>query len=474
MKKSIFSKIFFINIIVIVVTMLILSVTQYTMISQYIYRERISTLKNNALTIAGYIQNGTLKERLESFLYGFSRSTDTNILIVDSDGQILLSSTHDTVYNENTLRIDKKYTADVFSNREHIVRGTMGGVYKTDMFTLQIPITDSSHSVVLGAILISSTAPEMTRMQSHLARLIGISFLVVIAISFLLSLAISKTLSRPIKKIGSAAKSFAKGDFSSRVQINAADAKIVEIDELARSFNDMASSLERSDEIKNSFISDVSHELRTPMTTIGGFVDGILDDTIPPERQRDYLLIVKDEITRLSSLVNSFLDIARLQNDKGALEMTVFDVNELIRRALVSFESKIEEKSIFVDISTESDVCTVKADKNRIRQVLNNLIENAVKFTNPNGLLKITTSVGQNEAEIVIYNTGCGIADEDIRLIFERFYKSDKSRSLNKSGTGIGLYIVKDILGRHGKDIYVRSKYGEFAEFKFSLDKANG
>ena len=472
MKKSIFSKIFSINIATIIVGVLFLSAVHYIMMSQFVYHEKVDDLKENARTIAGFIETGTAPEKLQNFLYGFSHSTGTGILIVGRNGKILLASAPDGVYNNNALHIAPEYTEDVFKNRENIEKGTLGGVYKTEMFTLQVPIVSASKNAVLGAIFISNAAPEMTRMQAHLGRIILFSLFLVILISFGLSFALSRRLSRPIKSIVSAAKKFAQGDFSSRVDIGKHTGRIIEIDELTHTFNDMAENLEQSDNIRNNFISDVSHELRTPMTTIGGFVDGILDDTIPPERQRDYLLIVKEEIARLSSLLTSFLNITRLQADNRAFEPTAFDINETIRRTLVGFETVIEEKDIRVNVLLEKESCNVKADMNSIRQVMTNLLENAIKFTENGGEIRISVTTRQQEAVISVYNTGCGIAEDEQKLIFERFYKADKSRSLNRTGTGIGLYIVKDILSRHGKDITVKSREGEFAEFTFTLDLA--
>ena len=268
-----------------------------------------------------------------------------------------------------------------------------------------------------------------------------------------------------------AVKKFAKGDFSSRVENGKDEHNITEIGELTDSFNDMAFHLEKAEDIRNNFISDVSHELRTPMTSIGGFVDGILDGTIPEERHIEYLTIVKSEISRLSSLVNSFLDVTRKADGIQKLEMSDFDINEVIRRTLFNFESRICEKQIFVDVIFETDGCPVRADKDAITRVMTNLIENAIKFTNDRGTLRISTAVRQQEVSVLVYNTGCGISEDDRKMIFERFYKADKSRSVNCEGTGIGLYIVKEILNRHGKNISVRSNEGEFAEFVFTLDK---
>lgn len=472
MKKNIFIKIFSINLVTIIVSVLVLAVMQSILISQYVYKERINGLKENARTIATYIQNGTAPEHLTNFLYGFSHSTRTNIIIIDNHGNVLLSATDEKIYNSNTLRIDEKYCRDVLSNKEHLEKGTLNNVYKLDMFTLQVPIVARHQNAVIGAIFISAPVPEMTKAQMQLFRILSLSILLVVLISFALSFALSRRISKPIKKIGSTAKRFANGDFSSRVELDAKTANIVEINELTTAFNDMAYSLEKADDIRNNFLSDVAHELRTPMTTISGFIDGILDEAIPPERQKDYLLIVKDEVSRLSSLVTSFLNLTRLETGNQPLEITSFDICETVRRTLVGLESKIEEKHINVELDIPENSCIVAADMNLIRQVLVNLTENAIKFTPAGGLIRIGIADAKTEFKVSIFNTGCGIADEDKKLIFERFYKADKSRSQNREGTGIGLYIVKDILNRHGKKIEVSSREGEFAEFSFLLDKA--
>ena len=470
--KSIFFKIFSINLMVIIVSYMVLALMQSILISQFVYREKISSLKDNAKTIAQFIENGTAPEPLHNFLFGFSHSMKTNILIIDNSGNILLSSSHDDAFNKSYTRIDEKYRKNVMSNHEHLEKGTLGGVYRTDMFTLQVPIVAKAQNAVIGAIYLSVPVPEMTRAQTQLYKILALSLVLVVLISMGLSFALSRRISKPIKKIGGAAKQFAQGNFSSRVEFNGKSDNIIEINELTQTFNDMAYSLEKSDDIRNNFLSDVAHELRTPMTTISGFVDGILDDTIPVDKQRDYLMIVKDEVSRLSGLVNSFLNLTRIETGNQTLEPTNFDINEIIRRTLVGLESRIEEKNININLNMESEHQQVRADMNSIRQVLTNLIENAIKFTDPGGEIRISTEVLRHEVKVSVYNTGCGISPEDIKMIFERFYKADKSRSQNREGTGIGLYIVKDILNRHGKNIIVESREGEYAEFTFNLDKA--
>ncbi len=470
MKKTVFSKIFLNNVIIILSSMLILAVSSFIIITHVEYNARIETLKDNAKAITRFIDSGIPAEQLENLLYGFSHSANKNIIIINKDCRIIMESTVDGSYTGEKRIVDKKFCREVLSGKDNVEKGTLGGIYSSDMYTLQLPIAEQRMGRIVGAIFISMPAPELLELQGKLFGTMSIAFLAVLLMSFLLSYALSKRISKPIKKMGIAVRKFAKGDFSSRVDLDKGNS-ITEIEELEAAFNDMAFHLEKAEDIRNNFISDVSHELRTPMTTIGGFVDGILDGTVPAESREEYLKIVKDEISRLSSLVNSFLDVTRNAENKQELQTTVFDVNETIRRTLFNFESRICENDIEVDVVFETEACYVRADSDSITRVLTNLIENAIKFTNNGGILRISTETHQQEVFVSVYNTGCGISSEDRKLIFERFYKVDKSRSLNRDGTGIGLYIVKDIINRHGKNIIVKSVEGEYAEFVFTLDK---
>ncbi len=470
MKKNILAKIFLNNVIIIVGSMLILALSGFAIIAHTEYSARIETLKDNAKAISKFIDSGVAPESLENFLYGFSRSTNKNILIINDRGRIIMESTVEGFYNREIDTVEKRFCDDVLTGKENVEKGTLGGVYSSDMYTLQLPVFQQQNGNIVGAIFISMPVPEMMELQGKLFGLMSLAFLGVLLISFLFSYALSKRISRPIKKMESAVKDFANGDFSSRVELEE-EGSIDEIENLKKAFNDMAFHLEKAEDIRNNFISDVSHELRTPMTTIGGFVDGILDGTVPEDNRTEYLRIVKDEISRLSALVNSFLDITRSAETKQELKKQVFDINETIKRTLFNFENKICEKNINVDIIFESNECYVNADNDSITRVLVNLIENAIKFTDEGGMLRLSTQIRLQEVCVSVYNTGCGISKDDIKYVFERFYKADKSRSLNREGTGIGLYIVKDIINRHGKNISVRSKEGEFAEFSFVLDR---
>lgn len=470
MKKTIFSKIFLNNIFCAFVAIVVLTSVEFALVTNIITESREDTLKKNALAIASLIENGTSMEYLSTFLVGFSRSANRNVIIIDDEGQILMQSVVTEEFDSNIKTVPIQHCRKVLSNKESIVKGTMG-IYHSNMFTLQIPIVninDADH--VVGAIMLSMPFPEMRDMELRIFKMSIASMLLVILITFILSFGFSKRISMPMKQISRCVKSFSKRDFSQRIDLKQNTYNIQEMRELADSFNNMADELEKSEDIRNNFISDVSHELRTPMTTIGGFVEGILDGAVPEDKQRDYLLIVKDEITRLTKLVNNFLDITRLQNNSAPLEYKDFDIAEMIRLSIISLGQKIEEKNIDVELNFENSSMFVSADHDSIKRVVTNLLDNAVKFTDLNGKIIISVEKNRQETNVKIYNTGAGISENDKMYIFKRFYKADKSRSINKEGTGIGLFIVKDILVKHGKNIRVESKEGEYAEFIFTLD----
>lgn len=220
--------------------------------------------------------------------------------------------------------------------------------------------------------------------------------------------------------------------------------------------------------VRRSFIANVSHELKTPMMTIGGFIDGILDGTVPEEKRKQYLEIVSEEIKRLSRLVKSMLSIARIEAGDMKMNPTDFDVNELVCRTVFAFEQKIEEKKLEI-MGLESDEVLVKADNDLVHQVVYNLIDNAVKFVNEGGIISFGFEQKDGKVFVSVKNTGEGIAQQELPRLFDRFYKTDKSRSLDKTGVGLGLYIVQTIVNQHKGDLIVKSVEGEYTEFTFSL-----
>ena len=255
------------------------------------------------------------------------------------------------------------------------------------------------------------------------------------------------------------------GDFSYRLPVKGKD----EIAELAASLNSMAVSLSAVEGMSRSFVANVSHELKTPMTTIAGFIDGILDGTIPDEKRNYYLKIVSDEVKRLSRLVKSMLDLSRIDSGQLKLKPVTFDLTTVIGNALVMSEQRIDEKHITITGLEDCPPLEVYGDFDLIGQVVYNLLDNAIKFTNDGGEIGFRLEKRDGRTYFAIRNSGIGISAQELPHIFERFYKSDKSRSLDKKGVGLGLYIVKSVINLHGGEIIVRSIEGEYCEFEFWL-----
>lgn len=269
-----------------------------------------------------------------------------------------------------------------------------------------------------------------------------------------------------------AAVAFGHGNLDARVEVDPASPQ--EIRELALAFNNMADSLQKSDYRRQAFVANVSHELKTPMTTIAGFADGILDGTIPPEKQNYYLQLISEETKRMSRLVRSMLDISRLQENGGIPEeqTIVFDMQECAGQVLLSFEGAINEKALEVSVDMPEYPVYTRAHRDHIVQVLYNLLDNAVKFCPREGLLELKLRTGNNKIYVSVANTGDTIPPQELPLLFDRFHKLDKSRSRNQDGWGLGLYIVKTIVCAHGENISVTSQDGR-TEFTFTLPISN-
>ena len=242
-----------------------------------------------------------------------------------------------------------------------------------------------------------------------------------------------------------------------------------EIGSTAKAFNYMAERLEAIEENRKSFISAVAHELRSPLTLIRGFIQGIVDGTVALEDQNKYLHIILKETERLNKLIANLLDIQRMESDAYPFYPQSFDMNELIRRTLIKYEEEIDKKSVRVHLKLLDQKVFVWADRDAMEQVLNNLLENAMKFMDIEGKLEVDVKIQENKAIVQIKDQGMGISEEEQKYIWDRFYKVDKSRDRKQSGTGLGLYIVKKIIDRHGEEIWIESIVGEGTAFNFSI-----
>ena len=306
-------------------------------------------------------------------------------------------------------------------------------------------------------------------MVEQLSDTVMTAALLVLLASLIAAYFISERITGPLREMSNAVKKFAAGRFDVRVRVRGKD----EVADLAVAFNEMAVSLENLENMRSSFIANISHDLRTPMTTIAGFIDGIRDGVIPKEEQEHYLEVISGEVRRLSRLVSSLLDLSRIQAGDRKFVMKPFDICEMARVILISFEQKIEEKQLDVAFECDDDRILVNADHDAVYQVFYNICHNAVKFSEKGGKFRIRiTNAKDKKVQIAVYNDGQGIPAEDLPMIFERFYKSDKSRGLDKTGIGLGLYISKTIITAHGERIWVNSEAGKNCEFFFTLTRA--
>ena len=397
-----------------------------------------------------------------------ANSTSCHIFICDQDG-LVLSCSDLVPYCEH---IGKQLDQTVV-NTLHVEKGlnrmsTLAGFYNEQRLVVAKPIdTDGD---VIGYVFVSSDNADILGAWQTFIGVVLAVLVAVMLIALLMSLIFSKKMAEPLDQLTLASRKFALGDFSVRVEN--VDHRDDEIGTLLDSFNNMADSLERSDRKRQELIANISHELRTPMTTIAGFADGIIDGTIPHEQEDKYLHKIADETRRLARLVRNMLDLS--QAETKAVDKTKrvkFDLSELLLQTLLSFESRARAKNLDVDPQLPEDPIIVFAERDSITQVLYNLTDNAVKFAHEGSTITIRLYKRDGKAYVSIKDRGETIPQDDLPLIFDRFHKSDRSRSLDKDGVGLGLYLVKRIINSHDEDIVVTSRDG-VTEFVFTLPLA--
>ncbi len=471
MNKSVFSKFFITFLLVTLISFLFLSMNLYFFLGNYAMEEKQDHLEtagkkigDMTVTILRNDPNG-LRDFYRATLDIMSRNLDVTILLADSTGNVKTASTDIRLQNK-WITIPKAILRTVNENKVAKTIHSFHGVFDNEVLVVGTPI--AMEEQVFAGVYMIADVPELAQLRQDVFRIYMMSVMGSFLIALVMMLFLSRKITAPIRKISAAAKQLAAGDFTQRVDICSDD----EIGHLAKTFNEMADSLEKSEDMRKNFVSDVSHELRTPMTTITGFVEGVLDETIPPERQKFYLKIVLDESKRLSKLVTNLLDISRISSEEKKLELSHFDINEMIRIAVIGFEQRFNERKLEVNAFFEQENEVVIAEKDSIHRVVNNLLDNAIKFSYENGKIDISTKQQGDKIVISVRNTGVGISEENRKSIFERFFKQDKSRGVNKSGVGLGLYLVKSIIQKHGETITVNSVENEYAEFTFTLKKA--
>ena len=482
MFKSTFSKYITAFVAIILISFLMLSGIITSIINSYVNNDKREKLELSASIISNYLEINQVEQldryigagvasSLVSLVPVVNRDYDFNILITDADGKILLSTFRKTAEGLPVTLIDMG-SVDI-SDFEVAVNdeGTSFLIYSGVLEG----ITEKNSSVVAKSIVtkdalrgyafaIASDIRQDRLIEVMRSTVFNSSILVMLA-SILAAYFITERIMHPLRSMTGAARKFAKGDFRERVRVQGHD----EVAELSIAFNNMAESLDNLEKMRNSFLANVSHDLRTPMTTISGFIEGITSGAIPPEQHNHYLNVISVEIHRLSRLVSQLLDLSRLESGDRKFNMTSFDIAEVARLIIISFENNIDTKRLDVEFETDEDSVFVYGDKDAIYQVFYNLCHNAIKFAKEKGRFAVKITKDQNKkVHVSIFDEGQVIPDEDALRIFDRFYKTDKSRGLDKNGVGLGLYICKTILDAHGENIEL-IRHDNGCEFTFTL-----
>lgn len=402
---------------------------------------------------------------LDEMMQVVKESTGMDTLVIDSMGYVYFVSNDEY----------KKYEFTKMNLSDDIIEALKRGESKSynhklesgEIVSVYISPIYKENSYAGSIIMVGNDEFIKTPLRIYVMIWIIIAVALVIS-SVIVYYFAQKVLVKPLDEINRAARKLAKGDTAKRVYIDSRD----EIGELAESFNIMAESLEDVDKKRKDFISNVSHELRSPITSIKGFVAGILDGIIPSDKENFYLQIVYNEIDRLARLVNDLLDISAMESGKFKLTLSEFNINEIIRLCILNLESKINEKGLKVEVVFDESRQHVVGDRDRVIQIITNLIENAIKYSSKNGKLEINAYSKGDKVLVSIYNDGPIISKEDINNIWDRFYKSDKSRT-NKISMGLGLSIVRLILSQHEQDIWVKNIDDKGVQFTFTLKRVN-
>jgi len=464
MRKTLYLKFVLAYFIFGVFSLIIVTVFVPSMTKEHLIREKAESLYSEAVLIAntyagGLYTNQTDLETVKTQLDSLALYMNSEIQIINPSGRLVLD-TETPINVEEIIKID---LFDPTATSSYYSIGNFFGSFDREMLSVLAPIT--SDYKVKGYVAIHC---DMEEIQESCDSLVNISYITLV-ILFLLSLIIliffTEIVYIPLRKITYATEQYAAGNMHYEFQVESDD----EIGYLAACLNYMASQIAGAEDDQKKFVANVSHDFRSPLTSIRGYLEAMIDGTIPSEMHEKYLEIVLNETQRLTKLTNSLLTLNNLNTKGMLLDRTDFDINRVIRNTAASFEGTCRKKTIAIELILTGDEMYVNADIEKIQQVLYNLIDNAIKFSHHNSIIKIETSLKKNKLFLSVKDTGIGIPKDDLKQIWERFYKSDLSRGRDKKGTGLGLSIVKEIINCHGENINVISTEGVGSEFIFSL-----
>lgn len=472
-KSTLFRRYFKASSVTVLGAFLFFGMTMMIFIAGQWWTERVNTLTRNARNISiSYAEDlSTDSDESAAFVKTtldiMCQATVSDYFIADLKGNVILCADEEKTVCEkhNELKVSES----------HMQRAVSGGFsdYATmdefgeGRFLVAVPVKNKGEIVAVVFAVEDAITGLLPYVSSILTAMFAIMLIALILVFFSI-FRLTKSITDPLSEMEEVTSHIAKGDFAYRVNISYKDCDLAEF---GSSLNKMADELAIEEKSRRSFVANVSHELKTPMTSIGGFIDGILDGTIPPEDEKKYLGLVSNEVKRLSRMVVSMLNLSKIEAGEISINPVEYDVSKQLFETLLSFEKRIDDGKINIEGFEDMGSVNIKADRDLLQQVIYNLIDNAVKFTPEGGTISFFAQGDQEKTTVVIRNSGMGVSKEEISRIFERFYKVDKSRSYDTKGVGLGLYIVKTIINMHDGEIYADSKLGEYTEFCFVIPR---
>ena len=472
--KSIYFKNFAATAAMVVLSFLFLGVALVLLGRSYVINNYRSGMETNAQEVSRSAQalasDGELNDwSLRMTLSTLSQISGNHIFLCDTEGTVVSCSDMNIACVHLGRTLDNATMTSLRSGGEINQITTLGGLYDTPHYVVTESIRSAYDDTIIGYVFVSADSSTIIEGWDTFLLVFLAASAAVMAIALLMAFMTSKRMAKPLDEMARATRHFAHGDFSVRVE---EDDRTDEVGALVSAFNTMADSLEKSEQRRNDFIANISHELKTPMTTIAGYAEGLLDGTIPRENEDKYLAIIAEETQRLSRLVRSMLDISRMESTGTSLtRRREFDLLEVVISTLLSFEDRANAKKLEMDLRLPENHVNVLGDPDAITRVVYNLLDNAIKFANEGSTLSVSLWKTDGKAYVSVRDQGETIPESDLPFIFDRFHKSDRSRSLDRDGVGLGLYLVKSILDAHGEDIAVTSRDGQTA-FVFTVTLA--
>lgn len=465
MKKTIYLKL--------IIGYLLFGILGFTVVStitahfsyQYIKRNEISQLYKEANLISSdyavsYYSNYISLSDFESRLKAIHTYLSAQIWVIDRKGNILVDSAKSS--DPSDMETIPDFDITDFKNH-HYQTGFFYNYFSEEQLSVYAPI--SINYKVRGYVIIHKPLRLLSSYHQGILTIAYITLAILFVCAFILLAVHTVTILRPVQKITKAANHYAEGDFDAPLEIHTND----ELGRLAASLTYMANELNTLEEDQRKFVSNVSHDFRSPLTSIKGYIEAMLDGTIPPESQEKYLKIILFETERLNKLTNSLLELNKYGKRGAMLDITIFDINDIIKMTARTFEGICKDKRISIELILTGQTLYTRADMSKIQRVIYNLIDNAIKFSLADSIITVETTVKNEKIFVSVKDRGIGIPKECLNKIWERFYKTDLSRGKDKKGTGLGLVIVKEIIQSHNENINVISTEGVGTEFIFSL-----